>query len=105
MAGSEEGGGERGLKSRGGGTDGDLLTQMSLSPDAGRGADAERVGVIFNFGFEREWKLTSDPKLRFGEEIFEAELGGAADGNGLGDALENEVCLVPGFSVDAGNLF
>ncbi len=46
-----------------------------------------------------------DPKLRFGEEIFKAELGGAADGNGLGDALENEGCLVPGFSVDAGNPF
>ena len=99
MAGSEEGGREKRLRSRVGGTDGDLLTPRSLSPDA------ERVGVIFNFGFEREWKLTSDPKLRFGEEIFEAELGGAADGNGLGDALENYICLVPGFSVDAGNLF
>ena len=49
--------------------------------------------------------LTSDPKLRFGEEVFEAELGGATDGDGLGDSLENEICLVPGFSVDAGNLF
>jgi len=88
-----------------GGTDGDLLTLRPLSPDAGRGRDAEREGGIFNFGFERDWNLTSDPKLRLGEEIFEAELGGAADGNGLGDALENEVCLVPGFSVDAGNLF
>ena len=88
-----------------GGTDADLLTPRSLSPDAGRGADAEREGVIFNFGFEREWKLTSDPKLRFGEEIFEAELGGATDGDGLGDALENEICLVPRFSVNTGNLF
>ncbi len=46
-----------------------------------------------------------DPKLRFGEEIFKAELGGAANGNGLGDAVENEVCLVSGFSVNAGNPF
>ena len=51
--------------------------------------------MIFNFGFEREWKLTSDPNLRFGEEIFKAELGGATDGDGLGDTLENEVCFVP----------
>ncbi len=61
--------------------------------------------MILYFGFEKDWNLTSDPKLWFGEEIFEAELGGAADGNGLGDALENEVCLVPGFSVNASNLF
>ncbi len=52
-----------------GGTDGDLLTPRSLSPGVGRGADAEWEGVIFNFGFEREWKLTSDPKLRFGERM------------------------------------
>jgi len=88
-----------------GGTDGDLLTPRPLSPEASWGADAEREGAIFNFVFERDWNSTSDPKLRFGEEIFEAELGGAADGNGLGDALENEICLVPRFSVNAGNLF
>ena len=61
--------------------------------------------MILYFGFEKDWNLTSDPQLWLGKEIFEAELGGAADGNGLGDALENEVCLVSGFSVNAGNPF
>ena len=50
----EQVGGQTATQLRVGGTDADLLTQRSLSPDVGRGADAEREGVIFNFGFERE---------------------------------------------------
>lgn len=71
-----------------GGKEEDLLTPSSESPEAGR------EWVIFNFG-ERSGSLTSDPELRFGQGAFEAQLSGAADGNGLGDALESEVGLVP----------
>jgi hypothetical protein len=49
--------------------------------------------------------LAYDPKLRFGEEIFQSELGGPADRDFVFDALQDEIGFVPGFSVDAGNLF
>jgi len=49
--------------------------------------------------------LTSDPKLRFGEEVFKSELGGAADWDFIFYALQDEVGLISGFSFDTGNLF
>ena len=61
--------------------------------------------MILYFGFEKDWNLTSDPQLWLGKEIFEAELGGAADRDFVFDAFQDEVGLIPGFSFDAGNLF
>ena len=48
--------------------------------------------------------MTSDPKLLFGEKIFESELGGAADRNFIFYALQDEVGLIPGFSFDTGDV-
>ena len=44
--------------------------------------------------------MTSDPKLLFGEKIFESELGGPADRDFIIYAFQDEVGLIPGFSFD-----
>jgi len=44
--------------------------------------------------FSAFWKL-----------VFETKLGGSADRDFVFDAFQDEIGFVPGFSVDAGNLF